>query len=155
MRSPRHVARYSNLQVSYINHHNPDLVLLDKDGAEIHRIDLTRLSTTRSIHKLMAMLGLKQKCDDSNRACVSWATSGECERNAEYMAEQCPKACKMCTDGDDAQDEASGCRDLASERDCQYWSTMGECEVNRGFMEEKCPRSCRFCSANKSDKEEL
>lgn len=60
MRSPQHVARYSNLRVQFIDHHNPDLVLLDKLGAEIHRIDLTRLSTTRSMHKLMVLLGLQE-----------------------------------------------------------------------------------------------
>ena len=58
MRDRAHVERYTNLKVKYIDHHNPDLVLLAKDGSETHRVDLTRLSSTHSIHKLCQLLGL-------------------------------------------------------------------------------------------------
>ena len=40
MREPGHADRYTNLEVAYINHHNPDLILFDREGAEIQRIDL-------------------------------------------------------------------------------------------------------------------
>ena len=67
MRDSGHVDRYKNLRVKYIDHHNPDLVLLDKHGQETHRVDLTRLSSTHSIHKLCQLLGLKEICRDGTR----------------------------------------------------------------------------------------
>ena len=66
VRDKAHVERYKNLKVKYIDHHNPDLVLLARDGTETHRVDLTRLSSTHSIHKLCQLLGLKEICRDEN-----------------------------------------------------------------------------------------
>jgi len=157
VRSPQHVARYSNLRVQYIDHHNPDLVLLDKSGAEIHRIDLTRLSTTRSMHKLMVLLGLSEVCQDANPACAAWSSAGECDRNPEFMTDQCRRSCKACGEGATEVD-VSLCRDIGSEHDCQYWSTMGECEANPSFMRTQCPKACGFCStasATEESKDEL
>ena len=86
VRDRAHVERYTNLKVKYIDHHNPDLVLLAKDGSETHRVDLTRLSSTHSIHKLCQLLGLKEICRDENGDCRKWASSGECERNPDFMS---------------------------------------------------------------------
>jgi hypothetical protein len=69
--------RYPQLQVNYIDHHNPDLFLFDSDGEEVQRIDLTRLRTLKNIHKLFTMLGFKETCRDANHDCVTWAKQGQ------------------------------------------------------------------------------
>lgn len=145
MRSPSHVARYSNLEVKYIDHHNPDLVLLDAAEQEVHRIDLTRLSSTASMHKLMTLLGLEEICRDENGSCGSWASSGECERNPSFMLSECRRSCRHCGESAKVVDGVP-CRDSASAHDCEYWSTMGECSANPTFMKEQCARSCGHCT---------
>ena len=97
MRDKTHVERYKNLKVKYIDHHNPDLVLLARDGTETHRVDLTRLSSTHSIHKLCQLLGLKEICRDENGDCGKWSSSGECERNPDFMSVSCRQACGQCS----------------------------------------------------------
>lgn len=144
MRTSSHVARYSNLKVKYIDHHNPDLVLLDADDKELHRIDMTRLSSTASMHKLMTLLGLKEICRNENGSCDSWASSGECERNPSFMQSECRRSCKLCGEGAEMVDGVP-CRDAAAAHECEYWSTMGECDTNPAFMKEQCARSCGHC----------
>ena len=39
----------------------PDLLLFDSDGEEMQRIDLTRLQSLANIHKLLKMLGVREK----------------------------------------------------------------------------------------------
>lgn len=146
MRSDHHVSRYSNLEVKYIDHHNPDLILLDEQGGELHRIDLTRLSSTASMHKLMLLLGLQEVCQDSTTACTAWMESGECARNPVYMNQACRRACGQCSEG--AHMAEPGCSDAAGRRDCEYWSTMGECTSNPSYMSEQCARSCGFCTVS-------
>eukprot|EP00900_Chrysochromulina_parva_P004229 jgi/Chrpa1/13807/Chrysochromulina_OHIO_Genome00021896-RA len=36
------------------------------------------------------------RCDDEHDACASWAASGECERNKNFMHSSCAKSCKSC-----------------------------------------------------------
>ena len=126
MRTPSHVARYSNLEVKYIDHHNPDLVLLDAAEQEVHRIDLTRLSSTSSMHKLMTLLGLEEICRDENGSCRSWAAAGECERNPSFMLTDCRRSCRHC--GESAKvDDRVPCRDSATRSDCEYWCASALC----------------------------
>jgi len=147
VKSSGHADRYSNLKVNYVDHHNPDLILFDAEGQELHRIDLTRLSSTGSMHRLMLLLGLREICQDANSSCESWSSAGECERNAAFMHSTCRKSCRLCSDGATVVDEVL-CRDLGERRDCEYWSTMGECQSNPTFMREQCARSCRFCEVS-------
>lgn len=149
MRESGHVDRYKNLRVNYIDHHNPDLVLFAQDGSETHRVDLTRLSSTQSIHKLCQLLGLKEICRDENSDCPTWSRQGECQRNADYMATSCRKSCKLC--GADAEvKEEPACRDQ-NKKECPYWATMGECDANPTFMNDHCPRSCGLCPSDEAD----
>ena len=37
-----------------------------------------------------------RRCEDRNPSCRSWAKEGECESNANYMAESCPASCGSC-----------------------------------------------------------
>ena len=159
--NPKHVARYSNLKVRYIDHHNPDLVLYDASDAELQRIDLTRLSSTASMHRLMVLLGLAEVCAENNGSCANWAAQGECVSNPSFMLEECRLSCDACGEGA-KKAEAMACRDYAAPRDCEYWSTMGECDgSNEAWMKEQCPRSCGHCTdmatgvGDEGDKDEL
>ena len=44
MRDTGQADRYKDLEINYIDHHNPDLVLFDGSGEEVQRIDLTRIA---------------------------------------------------------------------------------------------------------------
>jgi hypothetical protein len=35
-------------------------------------------------------------CQDNNEGCVSWAQSGECDKNPAFMHIDCPLSCKLC-----------------------------------------------------------
>jgi len=154
--------RYSNLRINYVDHHNPDLILFDERNNELHRIDLTRLRTLESMHKLMVLLGLREICRDVNPTCAEWAASGECENNYVYMTHACRKACNVCGVNATTED-VPACRDVSLEHDCQYWSTMGQCDENPGFMRVNCAKSCGICTtvagmnedALRLDKDEL
>lgn len=149
--------RYSSLRINYVDHHNPDLILFDDGENELHRIDLTRLQTTESMHKLMLLLGLKEGCRDVNPACPTWATQGECERNVVYMESSCRKSCELCLENETVTEDVR-CRDISPAHDCQYWSTMGACDHNEAFMHINCARSCDKCSdaqETETEKDEL
>ncbi|KAJ1446693.1 Sep15/SelM redox domain-containing protein [Pelagophyceae sp. CCMP2097] len=51
-----HADSYRELTVDYIQGHNPDLVILGDDGAELERVDLSAM-TTDEIHDLMKAKG--------------------------------------------------------------------------------------------------
>ena len=143
--------RYKDLEISYIDHHNPDLVLFDGSGEEVQRIDLTRIRTLANIHKLLTMLGMKELCRDLNDSCVAWKTSGQCTANPGYMHTTCRAACGLCSDNATA-DTSVQCVNASPDRDCEYWSTIGECSKNPDFMGTACKRSCGLCQPDvKSD----
>mmetsp|Transcript_1443 Transcript_1443/g.4119 ORF Transcript_1443/g.4119 Transcript_1443/m.4119 type:complete len:357 (-) Transcript_1443:74-1144(-) len=41
-------------------------------------------------------------CKDENIECPSWAHSGECRKNPEFMNQSCKKSCNMCGENSDA-----------------------------------------------------
>jgi len=138
-----HTGRYSNLEVNFIPHHNPDLVLLDAAGRELQRVDLTKLASSASIHRLMRLFGMQEVCRDENTACAAWAAQGECDANPDFMHADCRRSCGVCAEG--AVEGEVPCRDTGSKHDCEYWTTMGECEQNEAFMKGQCAKSCGFC----------
>ena len=144
--------RYADLNINYVNHHNPDLILFDKQNTELHRIDLTRLRTSESMHKLMLLLGLKELCQNTNPSCEDWAASGECGNNPAFMSASCRKSCGLCGENATMVEEAK-CRDLSPAHDCQYWSTMGQCTENVEFMRANCAKSCGVCGAAAAEEE--
>ena len=59
----KHEERYKeweNLEMKWIPHHNPDLVVLDDSGREKERIDLQGLSASR-LEQLLESKGFKKK----------------------------------------------------------------------------------------------
>jgi len=152
--------RYAKVRINYVDHHNPDLILFDDKENELNRIDLTRLRTSESMHKLMVLLGLREICRNANPSCADGAAPGECERNAAFMSASCRKSCSLC--GENATvDETVACKDLSPAHDCQYWATMGQCYDNAAFMTANCAKACGACAtegaddADNADKDEL
>ena len=41
--------------------------------------------------------GANAPCADMRSGCGSWADSGECEKNPDFMRDACPEACGVCT----------------------------------------------------------
>ena len=66
---------------------------------------------------------------DDNPLCGSWAESGECIRNPQYMWAVCSAACGSLSYSDN---------DLS----CAGWAEDGECEKNSEFMLAMCNASC-------------
>lgn len=153
MREEGQADRYGELRINYVNHHNPDLILFDKSENELHRIDLTRLRTLESMHKLIVLLGLKEVCRNVNPNCVDWAATGECENNFDFMSHSCRKSCKFCAENSTFEEE-SACRDYSPAHDCQYWFTMGQCDENPDFMHVSCAKSCGICTDVNTDSED-
>ncbi|XP_042894037.1 putative tyrosinase-like protein tyr-3 [Penaeus japonicus] len=73
-------------------------------------------------------------CSDSHKHCGTWAAAGECERNPDWMVNNCQKSCKTC---------GKECSD--SNNFCKEWSKMGECTRNAPYMSLFCKKSCGVC----------
>ena len=146
VRDTGHADRYRDLRIQYIDHHNPDLFLFGDDDEELNRIDLTRLKTTKNIHKLLSMLGMRETCHDLNNECDAWAKSGQCQANPDFMLQSCRKSCGSCAKEAVNDDSKPPCVNTHADHDCEYWSTMGECNKNEAFMKSGCARSCGFCT---------
>ena len=66
---------------------------------------------------------------DDNPLCGSWAQSGECIRNPQYMWAVCSLACGSLSYSD-------------NDPSCAGWAESGECEKNSEFMLAMCNASC-------------
>ena len=66
---------------------------------------------------------------DDNPLCGSWAQSGECIRNPQYMWAVCSLACGSLSYSD-------------NDPSCAGWAEAGECEKNSEFMLAMCNASC-------------
>ena len=105
-----------------------------------------------------------KECVDYHASCKTWHAQGECERNPQYMREQCAASCGTChadktvTDAtDQARDATAGaaatgaatvkadpsCSDELG--DCTSWAAAGECTANPAFMFTRCASSCNAC----------
>lgn len=74
------------------------------------------------------------ECVNTHNMCESWASSGECEHNPDYMIRNCRKACKKCDDGT--------CKNLFDDSNCDTWARSGECLTNTKWMPKHCAKSC-------------
>ena len=100
MRETGGIDRYSDVEVRYISGHNPDLVMLDAQGEEVERIDLTKHSESQeTLHALMRAQGFAEDgLRNAHADCADWAAKGECARNPAFMQSGCAKACASLKD---------------------------------------------------------
>lgn len=59
VKDPGHADAYDGLEVLFVRGHNPDLVILDEDGEEVERIDLSPLKTDE-IHDMLKEKGFER-----------------------------------------------------------------------------------------------
>ena len=60
-------------------------------------------------------------CRDDHEKCETWAISGECVSNPDYMNLKCEKSCGQCDCKDDNVK-------------CPNWAKEGECTKNPMYM---------------------
>ena len=81
------------------------------------------------------------KPQNRKEQCASWVRDGECENNAEFMQERCPKSCKKKKPVTPPKPKKpSGPPD--KNPNCATWAAGGECESNPDYMLAECPASC-------------
>jgi len=87
---------------------------------------------------------LPEMCKDKHNNCKSWAESGQCDSNRDYMEQECRKSCALCQPGPTyPPTPVPSCRDQNDS--CAYWAGIGECEANPGYMLDNCEKSCGVC----------
>lgn len=75
-------------------------------------------------------------CQDTHKYCATWASTGECQENPNWMLKNCPVSCKECE---------NKCAD--HDIYCNDWKKSGECKKNAAYMDVYCARSCGKCKA--------
>lgn len=120
---------YDGLRIRYVLEKPIDLII--EEGAHgPQKIDLRKHGQSQeSLHALMKEHGFEeQSLRNLHPQCARWARSGECDSNAQYMQETCPKACV----------------DLSDEHEeCANWAARGECVHGAKFMLDTCALSCK------------
>mmetsp|Transcript_2994 Transcript_2994/g.9098 ORF Transcript_2994/g.9098 Transcript_2994/m.9098 type:complete len:303 (-) Transcript_2994:68-976(-) len=98
----------------------------------------------RSLAALKKLLPSQQgeSCHDSDQNCLSWARSGECERNTGFMTANCRQSCGKC-DHVVLLGTPANCADAA---ECGGAREAGRCEADVALMQEECAATCGFCS---------
>lgn len=54
-------SQWMNVEMEWIDHHNPDLMIMNDDGSEKERIDLSRYNDPEAIEQLLLSKGFVKK----------------------------------------------------------------------------------------------
>ena len=122
--------------------HEAVIAALDRDGIEVP--EAARRGAVR---------GGDPGCVDEDSNCETWAKSGECFKNEQYMQKRCRASCHVCDGGSPKQEQANpeqtltlalalalgkpkprkaeACEDV--NRMCATWAAIGECQSNPGY----------------------
>eukprot|EP00325_Prymnesiales_sp_UTEX-LB-985_P006095 CAMPEP_0174705222 /NCGR_PEP_ID=MMETSP1094-20130205/8526_1 /TAXON_ID=156173 /ORGANISM="Chrysochromulina brevifilum, Strain UTEX LB 985" /LENGTH=299 /DNA_ID=CAMNT_0015903357 /DNA_START=111 /DNA_END=1011 /DNA_ORIENTATION=+ len=95
---------------------------------------------------------MKKPCADLQQNCLSWARSGECERNPGFMETECAQSCAACGEGHAVPflgAPTSTCFDSEHHAECESLKSLGACTSQRSYMQEACRRTCELCNASK------
>uniref|UniRef100_A0A2C9KE90 Macrophage mannose receptor 1-like n=1 Tax=Biomphalaria glabrata TaxID=6526 RepID=A0A2C9KE90_BIOGL len=78
----------------------------------------------------------KDSCEDlhlNSTECDVWVRANECQKNPQWMLQNCKKSCSFCN---------KDCHDKYTQIQCQYWARVGECTKNSAWMWANCAQSC-------------
>mmetsp|Transcript_13287 Transcript_13287/g.43149 ORF Transcript_13287/g.43149 Transcript_13287/m.43149 type:complete len:487 (+) Transcript_13287:32-1492(+) len=114
--------------------HEAVIAALDRDGIEVP--EAARRGAVR---------GGDPGCVDEDSNCETWAKSGECFKNEQYMQKRCRASCHVCDGGKPKPRKAEACEDV--NRMCATWAAIGECQSNPGYMLTQCPVTCKMCQS--------
>jgi len=121
----------------------PGAVLGQRKGfSEIDKKKLNRLyecgstdiTVTATTPLPLVSTELPGKCEDTNKYCKTWASTGECDANAAWMSVSCRESCKQC-DVNCANQNIH----------CTQWAKLDECTKNEEYMNLFCPQACGVC----------
>ena len=76
---------------------------------------------------------------DEHPNCPTWARTGECDRNRDFMRIHCQKSCKEVAD--------TGGKDTDYDPNCPGWAKHGHCKKAAGYMLVNCKKSCKAVGA--------
>ncbi|CAL8095466.1 unnamed protein product [Orchesella dallaii] len=74
------------------------------------------------------------KCTDNHKDCQRWASSGECQKNPNWMMVNCKYSCNQCR---------VSCTN--NNKYCDAWANSGECSKNPEYMKVHCAKACKTC----------
>ena len=73
------------------------------------------------MHMLKLLSCSVSVCEDNDEQCSSWASTGECDINPEWMHENCKKSCDKC---DDDGGDGGGGGDDSEYYYISYWQSL-------------------------------
>jgi len=97
--------------------------------------------------------------------CVEWAWFGECEKNKEFMHDQCRQSCGLCTPSEDEDQPCENyldtCEEWAEKGNeqvdnlCQgHWNSIKDGKVITGaYVVALCPAACKTCDIHLDDRD--
>lgn len=83
------------------------------------------------MRRFAAVVAIVGVAADEALHCAEWAQHGECQKNADFMNQNCLAECAAAPK--DAQGEPE---------QCIGWANQGECTRNPKYMKAECPNSC-------------
>jgi hypothetical protein len=117
-------------------------VSLCNGGASLHSessadtSDCTAMLQSRSEVVIDDVLPQEPACEDKYSDCKFWASIEECDKNPEWMLENCPASCNKCPHGENGNDFAD------ADPMCKSWADNNECNNSPEWMWANCPVSC-------------
>jgi len=83
-------------------------------------------------------------CVDKDEDCLLWAEFGECQKNKNFMENNCMQSCELCSNPVITSWRSNkDCEDRHPS--CELWASHGECITNAGYMLQGCSKACNMC----------
>lgn len=99
--------------------------------------------------------------------CIEWAWFGECDKNPQFMNDQCRQSCGLCS-ADSIESEEDTCQDWLTT--CDEWAEKGNAQVDNlckgnwnsvrdgnvitgSYVVQMCPKACKVCDIHLDDRD--
>ena len=84
--------RFGVPQLIHVDHAEQDAI----EAAFLHHIEETEQYWHEFATTVDRYVSLRRTCRNRQESCTHWAVQGECQRNPDYMLEECAAACHAC-----------------------------------------------------------